>query len=103
MTLTLEEGTDLPPSSNAPLAAVLAQGHLQEEDWDATAEEEDEVGHKERSWWKDRQSLSCCCFKTLSLPPASPPSPSFLAHPRPTVSPSARLHVVRDAQGMTLT
>lgn len=49
LALTLEEGTDLPPSSNTPLAAVLAQGHLQEEHRDSTAEEEDEVGDKESS------------------------------------------------------
>lgn len=49
MTLTLEKGTDLPPSSYTPLAAILAQCHLQEEHWDATAEEEDEVGDEESS------------------------------------------------------
>lgn len=49
MPLTLKEGTDLPPSSNTPLAAILAQCHLQEEHWDATAKEEDEVGDEESS------------------------------------------------------
>lgn len=47
--LTLKEGTDLPPGSNTPLAAILAQCHLQEEHWDATAKEEDEVGDEESS------------------------------------------------------
>lgn len=50
--LTLEEGADLPPSSNTPLAAILAQRHLQKEHRDATAEEEDEVGDEKSSWGK---------------------------------------------------
>lgn len=47
--LTLEEGADLRPGRDAPLAGVLAQCHFQEEHWDATAEEKDEVGHEEGS------------------------------------------------------
>lgn len=45
--LTLKEGADLPPGCDAPLAGVLAQRCLQEEDGDATGEEEDEVGDEE--------------------------------------------------------
>lgn len=48
-TLTLEEGADLPPGRDAALAGVLAQGHLQKEEWNATGEEEDEVGDEEGS------------------------------------------------------
>lgn len=48
-TLTLEKGTDLPPGCDAPLAGVLAQCHLQEEQRDATSEEEDEIGDEEGS------------------------------------------------------
>lgn len=57
-TLTLEKGADLPPGCHAPLAGVLAQCHLQEEHWDATGKEEDEVGDEEGSCGRRRQELS---------------------------------------------
>ena len=45
--LTLKDGADLPPGSDAPLTGVLAQRRLQEEDRNAAGKEEDEVGDEE--------------------------------------------------------
>lgn len=44
---TFKQGTDFSPAGDAPLAGVLAQSYLQEEDRNATGEQEDQVGDEE--------------------------------------------------------
>lgn len=44
---TLEHGADLPPGGHPPLAGVLAQSRLQEEDGNTTEEEENKIRDEE--------------------------------------------------------
>ena len=81
-TLTLEEGANLLPGSDAALAGVLAQRHLQEEHRDAAGEEEDEVGDEEGScreggWDGDSSPgpLPKLCSSTASPSPPVTPRP----------------------------
>jgi hypothetical protein len=46
--LTLEQRQDAPEGDRAALG-VLAQGELEEEEWEAGEDQIDEVGYKERS------------------------------------------------------
>lgn len=47
---TFKQRADLSPAGNTPLAGVLAQGDLQEEDRNAAGEQEDHVRDEERTW-----------------------------------------------------
>lgn len=47
---TFKQRADLSPAGNAPLAGVLAQGDLQEEDRNAAGEQEDHVRDEECTW-----------------------------------------------------
>lgn len=45
--ITLKQWADLPPAGDSSLAGVLTKGRFQEEDWDPTSEQEDEVRNEE--------------------------------------------------------
>lgn len=47
--LTFKEGADFPPGGDTPLAGVLAQCCLKEEDRNSTGEKEDQIRDEEGS------------------------------------------------------
>jgi len=57
--LTFHHGEEL-PHTQPPHVGELAQGGLQEEQRDATAHEEDDVGHEEGTFTRPRHKGALC-------------------------------------------
>lgn len=47
---TSKDGAELLPAGDATLRGELTQGDLQEEDWQTSAKQEDEVGDEKCTW-----------------------------------------------------
>lgn len=54
---TSKDGTKLLPAGDATLRGELTKGNLQEEDWQTSAKQENEVGDEKRTWKWDKKEM----------------------------------------------